>query len=651
MNKTNRMYFAAALALLITAGSFFLSAADSFIVLSYHDVRDKVYDHYDPDMTAVSTQNLIAHLAWLKGHGYHPVSIGDLLDARAGKRPLPGKAVLLTFDDGLKSLYTRVYPVLRMFGYPAAAAVTGSWLEGDPAMAIKYGDRTLTAEDFITPAQMREMAGSGLVEFVSHGYDLHRGVPGNPFGNKLPAGTTRIYDKNAGRYEDDAAYENRIRADLEKSAALMEKYLGQRPRAIAWPYGKYNQTTIEIAASLGMTINLTVETRANTLENLELASRTLIIHNPGPEDFAWEMAHGHEFTDPVRVVQLDLDYLYDADPVQRGKNLDRLLERIKRMDINVVFLQAFADEDGDGAANALYFPNRHLPVKADLFNRVAWQLKTRCKVKVFAWMPVLAFTVPGFAPGDYVSQARQKGAVGESYQRLSPFHPRARSVILDIYEDLAKHADFEGILFHDDAVLNDFEDAGPGALEFYRREWGLPAGIDAIRRDPELFQRWSVKKTQYLIEFTQQLCKRVEKYRAPLETARGLHARLILEPASSAWFAQSYPLFLENYSFTAVMAMPYLENAKKPKQWLTRLVHRAKQSDPGLKKTIFELQTRDWRGSRNIPTAVLVKQMEGLQLNGGLSFGYYPDDFIQNHPVLKEIRKGISLRDYPYRER
>ena len=31
-------------------------------------------------------------------------------------------------------------------------------------------------------------------------------------------------------------------------------------------------------------------------------------------------------------------------------------------------------------------------MRADLFNRVVWQLRTRSGVKVFAWMPLLAFT-------------------------------------------------------------------------------------------------------------------------------------------------------------------------------------------------------------------------------------------------------------------
>ena len=42
---------------------------------------------------------------WLEKHGYHFVSVDDLLADAAGRRPLPDKAVLLTFDDGYQSIY------------------------------------------------------------------------------------------------------------------------------------------------------------------------------------------------------------------------------------------------------------------------------------------------------------------------------------------------------------------------------------------------------------------------------------------------------------------------------------------------------------------------------------------------------------------
>lgn len=46
---------------------------------------------------------------WLSAHGYHPVSLSQLITASQGGAPLPPKPVLLTFDDGLRSVYTKVF--------------------------------------------------------------------------------------------------------------------------------------------------------------------------------------------------------------------------------------------------------------------------------------------------------------------------------------------------------------------------------------------------------------------------------------------------------------------------------------------------------------------------------------------------------------
>jgi biofilm PGA synthesis lipoprotein PgaB len=626
------------------------SDADTFQVLCYHDVRDDVQGHYDPDSMAVSTRRLIEHFAWLKGHGWHPVSIDDLIDARKGIKKLPEKAILITFDDGLKSIYTKVYPILKLFNYPAVVALMGKWLERGKGLSVKYGHKDLSEDDFLTWEQIQELDRSGLVEFASHSYDLHRGVLANPQGNVQPAPAARVYDPAARSYEDDEAYEKRIHSDLEKSVQTIKKQLGKGPRVMVWPYGKYNRSAAEIARSLGMSINLTLEPKINRVDHLEFVGRALMSHNPELDQFIWELRYAAQDTDPVRVVHVDLDYLYDQDKVQQARNLDLLLERIKQMKINRVFLQAFADEDGDGTAHALYFPNRRLPVKADLFNRVAWQLKTRSEVKVYAWMPVTAFDFPPEKSFAYVTGRGNKNTT-PGYKRLSIFDPAARTVILEIYEDLAKHADFDGLLFHDDAYLSDFEDAGQQALEYYKTRWNLPPDIKRIRHNPEFFKTWSAKKTEFLIEFTQEIKERVQLYRAPVKTARNIYARPVMEPESETWFAQSYPLFLKHYDYTAVMAMPYMEKAKRPHRWLTRLVKKALLIDPGLEKTIFELQARDWRTQKDIPVRVLLKQMEILQLNRALNYGYYPDDFIRGRPDLEEIRKGISLQTYPYRKK
>src|SRR5690606_25851596 len=183
---------------------------------------------------------------------------------------------------------------------------------------------------------------------------------------------------------------------------------------------------------------------------------------------------------------------------------------IADMKITTVLWQAFADPQGAGLVKSVYFPNRHLPMRAALINRAAWQLKSRAFVEVYAWMPVLSYDLaPTIARVTSWDPETEAVAVApDQYRRLSPFDPVARRQIIDLYEDLASHAIFNGILFHDDALLSDFEDAGPQALVAYKSA-GLRGSIRELRADPQSLQRWTGYKSQYLTEFTKTLAQHV----------------------------------------------------------------------------------------------------------------------------------------------
>jgi len=617
--------------------------ARAFTVLCYHDVAESVIE---TDGNAISADSLVQHFSWLRANGFSVISIDDLLAAQRGDRPLPDRAVLLSFDDGYASFYTHVYPLLKAFDYPAVLALVGSWLDAPEDSTVIYGDKPVPRRNFMTWEQLREVASSGLVEIASHSYGLHQGIIANPQGNLEPALTSRGYDPASGEYEDDDAQLTRIRLDLVRNRDLLVNQLGVSPRVMVWPFGRYNLPALDFARELGMPVTLTLESGANRLDELDRIHRFLIPGDQKLNGLVWELYHPNRI-DPRRVVQVDLDYVYDADPVQQSQNLDRLLDRIKGLQINTVFLQAFADPDGNGTAEELYFPNRHLPVRADLFNRVAWQLKTRAGVNVYAWLPML-----GFDLGDATMTVQQAGGVvaDEGYRRLSPFHLQARRAILEIYEDLGRFAEFEGLLFHDDGYLTDFEDANPVALAWYREKWQMPADIAAIRSDLELMPRWTAAKTTALANWTDELADRVRVWRPAIKTARNLYAESVLNPASETWYAQSLAETLKHNDFAAIMAMPYLEQAADSDAWLSNLVDVVKRQPKGLERTIFELQSVDWhQNNRPIPTATMVRQMLLLQRLGAVNFGYYPDDFIGNQPNAAELHRAMSMQTYPYR--
>jgi biofilm PGA synthesis lipoprotein PgaB len=290
-----------------------------------------------------------------------------------------------------------------------------------------------------------------------------------------------------------------------------------------------------------------------------------------------------------------------------------------------------------------------MPMRADLFNRVSWQIQTRTRVRrVYAWMPMLAWELPASeaAAKDVVvaQQGDTGGHVNMGYRRLSPFSPRVRQVIREIYEDLARNANFDGLLFHDDVTLSDFEDASEFGLKTYR-EWGLPGSIDEIRRSDDLLGRWTILKINALDNFALELADVVRAQEPSLKTARNLYSRVVLSPKAEVWYSQALENSLANYDFTAIMAMPYMENAPDPKAFYRDLVERVKEHPGAMSKVVFELQTVDWRkDGKLIPSEELAGTIKSLYEMGVEHVGYYPDQLFDNHPNPTLIRNTLALK-------
>ncbi|OOW00171.1 MULTISPECIES: poly-beta-1,6-N-acetyl-D-glucosamine N-deacetylase PgaB [Pseudomonas] len=615
-----------------------------FLGIAYHDVEDR-----DPDqaVVAVRTERLIEQLAWLRENGYQAVSVDQILAARRGGPALPPKAVMLSFDDGYSSFYTRVMPILRAYQWPALLAPVGSWIDTPLNQPVDFAGTPRPRGEFLTWQQIREVSQSGLVEIAAHTDANHKGILANPQGNLEPAATTRSFDPKTNGYESEAQFQARMRADVAAISNKIRTVTGKAPRVWVWPYGAADGTSLAVVGEHGYEMALTLEDGLDDLGNLMNSPRFLVASDPDGEHFANSMV-AVQAKAPMRVLHVDLDNVYDPDPAQQARNLDVLVQRVVDMGAGTVFLQAFADPKGDGLVHSLYFPNRHLPMRADLFNRVAWQLHTRAHASVYAWMPVLSFALDPKLPRvtRWDPKTGQVGPDPDQYKRLSPFDPKVRQIIGEIYQDLARVGPIDGILYHDDAVFNDFEDASPAALKAYAAQ-GLPDSIAALRADPAVMQRWTRFKSRYLIDFTHELTAKVRAIRGPqVLTARNIFAEPMLNPGSETWFAQNLDDFLQAYDWTAPMAMPLMEGqeVKTSNAWLEKLIATVKTRPGAMEKTIFELQAKDWRtqAAPDISAEQLAEWMGVLKRQGVTSFGYYPDNFLENSPDLKTIRPALS---------
>ena len=337
---------------------------NQLIVLTYHDVIADV----SKDPYATSRSAFVSHMDYLQSHGYRPVSLPFLEKVYNKQASLPPKAVLLTFDDGLKSYAEFVAPVLQTYHYPSVLSVVTAWLDGKD-LPREYAGKLLDWDE------LRTLKQSPLITIVSHTHDLHHGVRSNPQDNEAAAAITRLYSPQSGHYETEAQFRQRIATDLKNTVQRFKRELHEAPMAITWPYGKYDGVLMEEASALGMTFQLTLDEGPATVEKLPRLNR-IMMGNYNPGDFAAELSFQRVLNARDYFAEIRLDPFAGQTPEIQNKLLSSLLDNLERLKVNAVLIHPF-----DRARKKAFFANGQVDVAADILNRVAHQINTRLNVR------------------------------------------------------------------------------------------------------------------------------------------------------------------------------------------------------------------------------------------------------------------------------
>jgi peptidoglycan/xylan/chitin deacetylase (PgdA/CDA1 family) len=193
-------------------------ALPTVIVLCYHAVSARW-----PSELAVSPARLRAQLAMLVRRGYRGATFSQALAS-----PRPGRSLVVTFDDGYRSVLTDAHPILSELGLPATVFVptdhAGStapmswpgieqWADGPYASELRCLDWD----------ELRRLAAAGW-EIGSH----TRSHPRLP--ELAPSGAT---------------------AELEGSRAAIEAELQAPCHSLAYPYGATNEDVVARAGAAG----------------------------------------------------------------------------------------------------------------------------------------------------------------------------------------------------------------------------------------------------------------------------------------------------------------------------------------------------------------------------------------------------------------
>jgi peptidoglycan/xylan/chitin deacetylase (PgdA/CDA1 family) len=220
------------------------------------------------------------HLKFLLRH-WRPISLDELIVSCHGVGELPRRAVLLTFDDGDRSLMDCALPLLRERGVPGLAFVISDLLESDrppwwsevevllatggssnrlpdlsgsqAVSALKRmpdADRESVVEELRVSAlpgasRAEQLSRADLKELETGGIEIGNHTNTHPFLPRCPAARTE--------------------AEVREAHIALESALGHHPRAFAYPNGDWDPRAEAVLEELEYEVAFLFDHRINRL--------------------------------------------------------------------------------------------------------------------------------------------------------------------------------------------------------------------------------------------------------------------------------------------------------------------------------------------------------------------------------------------------
>ena len=168
--------------------------------------------------TSIPTNLFKAQLSYLKENNYNVIGTPELISMIKAKKKIPAKTVVITIDDGYRSVYTEAFPLLKEYDYPFTIFL--------------YMEAAGRYSDFMTIDEINEVKRYKKATFANHSYSHAR------------------FASNKSKVSSET-YKEWIENDLLKSETRFYKILGFKPLYYGYPYGEYSRDYIEIVKKHG----------------------------------------------------------------------------------------------------------------------------------------------------------------------------------------------------------------------------------------------------------------------------------------------------------------------------------------------------------------------------------------------------------------
>jgi peptidoglycan/xylan/chitin deacetylase (PgdA/CDA1 family) len=187
----------------------------------------------------VDLNNFLHQLRWLQRLGVRFVPMSDLHGWLLGKKRIPRRSAVLTFDDALVSIADHVFPYLKQQAIPFTIFVIAGLIGRESHFSTHSsapGRRHLDLN------QLKMMIDTGLVEIGAHGY----------------------HHVNFTKVDGD-----KLHQEIHLAKDLLEESLAVKVPYLAYPWGNTTETVTQMAKEAGYQLAFTTRKKKLTSNKID----------------------------------------------------------------------------------------------------------------------------------------------------------------------------------------------------------------------------------------------------------------------------------------------------------------------------------------------------------------------------------------------
>jgi peptidoglycan/xylan/chitin deacetylase (PgdA/CDA1 family) len=165
----------------------------------------------------------------LKETGYTPITMQEATEIINGKSKGPSKPIAITFDDGFSD-QLKALDILKKYSFKSTFYIIVGGKTSDYCIGAEKHNNGC-GDSYLNWDEIKKLSDSGLVEIGSHTIDHLQ---------------LSSLDANSQKFQ------------IFESKKILEQKLGKTINSFAYPYGKFNQTSINLVKQAGYTNATTV---------------------------------------------------------------------------------------------------------------------------------------------------------------------------------------------------------------------------------------------------------------------------------------------------------------------------------------------------------------------------------------------------------